>query len=80
MGMAPKFISTLDQIISQNWLFIVLVVTNVLLYKKYATMAFHDEAYGTLIYVPLVLRLFASQFTPIYFRFNALGCKNKGLV
>ena len=83
--MAPKFISSLGPIISQNWLFIVLVVTNVLLYKKYTTTAFHDEAYAKLIYVPRVLRLFAltplasttSQFTPIYFRFNALGCKTR---
>jgi hypothetical protein len=45
-------------------------------------MAFYDEAYATLIYVPLVLRLFVltplasttSQFTP-YFRFNALRRK-----
>jgi hypothetical protein len=61
VAMAPKFIFTLGPKMSQNWLFIVLVVINVLLrvYKKYGAMAFHDEAYATLIYVTLVLRLFA---------------------
>ena len=56
--MAPKFTSTLGPILSQNWLFIVLVVIKILLYKKYGAMAFHDED-ATLIYVPLVLRLFS---------------------
>jgi hypothetical protein len=83
--MAPKFVSTLGPKISKNWLFIVLAVTHLLPYKIYGAMAFHDEVYAALIYLPLVLRFFAltplanttSQFTPSYFRINAIGRKTR---